>query len=66
MQIAIECQGDQHNRFIQHFHLNSKGFNGQLSRDQRKARFCKKNRIDLVYFKPEEKEEEWEKKIAEL
>jgi hypothetical protein len=66
MHTAIECQGDQHNKFVQHFHGTKGKFKTQVGRDHRKAEWCIQNRIDLVYFKPEEKDEEWKIKLENL
>ncbi|CAG8849018.1 2017_t:CDS:2, partial [Gigaspora margarita] len=46
---AIEVQGEQHKRYIKHFHQTLQGFNKQLIRDQLKAELCEENWIVLRY-----------------
>jgi len=47
--LAVEYQGKQHYEAIQHFG-GEKGLARTLERDKLKAKFCKQNNIDLVYF----------------
>jgi hypothetical protein len=53
--IAIEVQGQQHTKFVKHFHGNRLKFLDQLKRDKKKLDFCENNGIKLVeiYYKNE-------------
>lgn len=46
--IAIEVQGDQHIKYVKHFHKNRMKYLDQLKRDQKKLDFCEMNGIKLV------------------
>ena len=46
--IAIEVQGQQHTKFVKHFHGNRLKFLDQLKRDKKKLDFCENNGIKLV------------------
>lgn len=46
--IAIEVQGDQHVKFVKHFHKTRLKYLEQLKRDQKKLDFCELNGIKLV------------------
>jgi len=46
--IAVEVQGDQHVKYVKHFHKNRLKYLDQLKRDQKKLDFCNFNDIKLV------------------
>jgi hypothetical protein len=46
--IAVEIQGEQHNKFVKFFHKNEAGFREHQERDQRKKDFCRLNSIKLI------------------
>lgn len=46
--LLIECQGEQHERFIRGFHETEESFEKQLEHDRRKREYAKKNNIDLL------------------
>ena len=46
--IAVEVQGDQHVKYVKHFHKNRLKYLEQLKRDQKKLDFCDFNGIKLV------------------
>ena len=46
--IAVEVQGDQHTKYVKHFHKNKLQYLEQLKRDQKKLDFCEMNDIKLV------------------
>ena len=46
--IAIEVQGDQHIKYVKHFHKNRLKYLDQLKRDQKKLDFCELNGIKMV------------------
>lgn len=47
--LAVEYQGKQHYEAIQHFG-GDEGLTRTQERDRLKAKFCKQNNVDLVYF----------------
>ena len=47
--IAIECQGKQHFKVINHF-KGKKGFEERLNNDKLKFNLCKKNNIKILYY----------------
>ena len=46
--LLIECQGEQHERFVKGFHKTKDDFKKQLEHDRRKREYAKKNNIDLL------------------
>ncbi|MBN86805.1 MAG: hypothetical protein CL885_04710 [Dehalococcoidia bacterium] len=47
--IAIEVQGEQHTKYVPHFHGKNKiNFFSQMRRDQQKREFCEINQIKLI------------------
>ena len=53
--IAIEVQGDQHIKFVPHFHGHKGNYLHQLRKDRQKEDFCELNDIVLVeIFQKEE------------
>ena len=48
LQIVIEVDGDQHDKFNKFFHRNGAGFTRHALRDGRKEQFCEINNITLV------------------
>ncbi len=60
---AIEVHGEQHYKFIQHFHGTKTGFLRQLSCDRDKKEWCDLNSIKLIIFSCLEKKDEWKRKL---
>lgn len=46
--LLIECQGEQHEKFIPTFHKTEKDFKKQLEHDRRKKQYAKEHNIDLL------------------
>lgn len=46
--VAVEVQGDQHIKYVKHFHKNRLKYLDQLKRDDKKLDFCNFNGIKLV------------------
>lgn len=46
----IECQGQQHTKFVKHFHGTKENFLGQKMRDNLKIDYVQKNNMYLVRF----------------
>jgi len=61
--LAIECQGEQHYKFIPHFHKHIEGFMNSKKRDQRKHEWCQLNDILLVTLPYNEDDNEWRNRI---
>ena len=49
LNLAIECQGHQHYRFIPHFHKNYTEWLAMKERDLLKAAILRKRKIRLLY-----------------
>lgn len=52
--LAVEVDGEQHDKFNKFFHKNGKGFSESIRRDEHKTQFCELNNITLVRFNSEE------------
>ena len=53
--IAIEVQGEQHNKFNKFFHNNDPmNFSAQIKRDLDKCEWCKLNNLRLIEIFPED------------
>lgn len=66
--IAIEVNGEQHDKFVKHFHKNKQGFIGSIKRDREKRQWLEMNGITLVEVYKEDLEdfsEEYIKKIID-
>jgi hypothetical protein len=61
--IAVEIQGEQHNKFISHFHGTKLSFYKAKARDRRKREFCQLNNITLIELYDNESRNEWIRKI---
>lgn len=46
--LLIECQGEQHRKFVKFFHSTPQGFMDQKRRDKRKRDWAESNDLDLV------------------
>lgn len=46
--IILELDGEQHRKFVPHFHGTRLKFTEQIKRDLMKEEFCERNNIDLV------------------
>ena len=48
MNVAIECQGEQHYKFVAHFHKDKDGFTAHQARDAMKKQWAMKNKVKLI------------------
>lgn len=48
LELAVEYQGEQHYKYIPHFHKSHDSFLNQKYRDQLKRDLCRKNNIHLI------------------
>lgn len=53
--IAIEYDGEQHSKFIEHFHKDIVGFISSGKLDKKKEDFCEENGIIIIRIGPNEK-----------
>jgi hypothetical protein len=63
--LMIECQGEQHYKYIPHFHGNKLGFFNGKKNDTKKLEWCNTNNIKLVELPYDESDEQWEKRIVD-
>jgi|TARA_B100001094_G_scaffold272380_1_gene278142 hypothetical protein len=61
--LCVEVHGEQHYKFIKHYHVNAIGFAKAKKRDQQKQDWCQINDIKYVALPYDEKEEEWTERI---
>jgi hypothetical protein len=61
--VVIECQGEQHYRFIPHFHTDRRTFVASQNRDQRKVDWCRMNNIDIAILPYNESDDEFRTRI---
>ena len=52
--IVVEVQGEQHNKFVKHFHGDLEGFKRHKQRDQNKRDWCNINRFTLIEIEKSE------------
>jgi hypothetical protein len=64
MKIAVEVQGEQHYKFISHFHRNKLSFAKARTRDKQKKEWCELNDIVLIEFVFNEPYDIWKEKLA--
>ena len=50
LRVCIECQGEQHFKYVKHFHSAIEDFYAQKRRDNLKVAYCEENDLTLVYF----------------
>jgi len=48
--VLIECQGEQHFKYVSHFHSDIKALYAQKRRDNLKVEYCEETNLVLVYF----------------
>jgi len=61
--LAVEAHGEQHYKYIAHFHGDINGFKRYLANDARKQEWCTINGIRLVTLSYKETIEDWRKKF---
>jgi hypothetical protein len=61
--MAIEVQGEQHFKYIPHFHHTLAAFAKARKRDEEKKEWCELNNITLIEFPYNESVEEWKAKL---
>ncbi len=63
--LAVEIQGQQHTKYVKHFHGNKAGFYRQKSNDAAKQEWCDLNSIALIKLFWHEDIITWKEKINE-
>lgn len=46
--LLVECQGEQHNKFVKHFHGTAENFRSQKHRDNLKITYVQENNLYLI------------------
>jgi len=50
LQVLVECDGEQHYKYVSHFHNTIEDFYAQRRRDNLKIEYCEENNLTLVRF----------------
>lgn len=61
--LMVEVHGEQHYKFVEHFHGNKLEFARAKMRDKNKREWCELNGVVLVEFPYNEDNEEWLKRL---
>jgi len=61
--IMVECQGEQHSKFVPHFHGTRLNFIRTQKRDKDKRNWCDLNNITLIELYNTESIDEWRAKF---
>lgn len=51
IKIAVEVHGEQHDKYVKHFHGTRKNFAEAQKRDEQKAHWCRLNDIELIVWR---------------
>jgi hypothetical protein len=62
--IIIEVHGEQHYKYVPHYHNDKKDFIESIKRDNRKKEWCQLNNIKYIELQTG-KEDEWERRIID-
>lgn len=62
--ILVEVNGEQHYKYIKHFHGSVEGFKTSLKRDAKKREWCELNSITLIELPFGETDEQWSKRFS--
>ena len=63
--LMIETHGEQHYKFIPHFHGSSLEFKRSQRRDKEKIEWCELNNITLIEFPFNEDDSQWKTRIIQ-
>lgn len=64
--LAVEVQGQQHFKYIPHFHESKAHFFRSVVNDKRKFQFCEINGLHLAILNDEQADEQWTEIIRNL
>lgn len=62
--LAVEVHGEQHYKYVPHFHKSKLAFLQAKQRDANKRRWCELNNLRLVELPYNEDDDEWRKRIT--
>lgn len=62
--MVVESSGEQHYRYVSHFHQNKAGFAQSQKRDANKCRWCELNKLTLVELPYNEDIEQWKLRLT--
>lgn len=63
---AIEAHGEQHYKFVAHYHSNAMGFIKHKKRDAEKQEWCDLNSIEYIELPFNESKDEWKQRIIKV
>jgi hypothetical protein len=63
--LCIEVHGEQHYKFVPHYHGNVMGFAKSKKRDREKVEWCENNGIQVIELPYSENVDEWRTRINE-
>lgn len=63
LRTAVEVHGEQHYKFVSHYHTNAMGFIKHQKRDKEKKEWCEINNINYIELPFNENIEEWRGRI---
>lgn len=61
--VCIEVHGEQHYKFVAHYHNNQMGFIKHKKRDRDKEEWCSVNGIDYIELPFDENDNQWKTRI---
>jgi hypothetical protein len=65
IKFCIEVHGEQHYKFVAHYHSNQLGFMKHKKRDREKVEWCYKNDIKYIELPFNETVDQWEQRITD-
>jgi hypothetical protein len=63
--VVVECHGEQHYKYVPHFHGDRVGFLKSKTRDKKKAEWCALNNIRLISLPYNETDGQWKQRIID-
>jgi len=66
LKMVVEVHGEQHYKYIKHFHGDINGFKASKKRDSLKKEWCKMNNIEYVELSYKDDINEWKRKITDV
>jgi len=61
--LVVEVHGQQHYKYIPHFHTNPQAYSRQQTRDAQKEQWCQLNKMRFIVFAYNESIETWIHKL---
>jgi len=66
LNLAVEAHGEQHYKFVQHFHGSRMNWARHRRRDAEKKEWCENNNITIIELPFDETNEQWLNRINSL